>query len=58
VGDEFQHLEDNCHLEDECKHLEDEYYHVEDEYMYLGDECQHLQVLPYTLGRLMSSPGR
>jgi len=26
---------------------------VEDEYMYLGDECQHLQVLSYTLGRLM-----
>jgi len=39
-------------------YLEDEYYNVQDEYMYLGDECQHLQVLPSTLGRLMTAPGR
>jgi len=35
-----------------------EYYHVQDEYMYLGDECQHLQVLPYTLRKLMPAPRR
>jgi len=26
--------------------------------MYLGDEFQHLQVLSYTLGRLIPVPGR
>jgi len=45
-------------LEDECSHLEDEYYQVEDECQHLGDEFQRLQVLPYTLGRLMPAPGR
>jgi len=30
---------------------------VEDECQHLGDEYQHLQVLTYTLGRLIPTPG-